>query len=356
MLLLFFFHGAQDALVFILILPGFAALSGAFIFVEIYRRYYRSEFQSKLILHIFYVGVLHGLIMIAVLLSQDLSFLLQSAFYHSDKALASWNLRSPGILLEGFGRLSIAQALTLICGIALLLPGEEKSRFHGNVKILFGSLVILFSIIISGKTGLVLFVVGLALFGWLIITGKRRLIASKSKKFVMVSVGLMVLFIFVIFSYNYNMGPMATPIWNGLEMLFSFKESGTFRTRSTDTLFERMYYSPDGWLSNLIGTGNYIQGSDVGFVCVLFGAGIIGIASVFAFYVHLGVKAFTVRKRNYMLAWIMVFFCLAMIIVNFKDFTLADMLGLSQIFSLCYVLLISSYQNRLSAGQLKPYL
>jgi hypothetical protein len=346
LLLLFLAHGARDDVVFYLVLPGFAAVSGAFIFVELYRRIYGNDFQYKLILHVFYVGVIHGLIMIAVLIDLDMAMLFQRVFAHSEKALASWVYRSPGILTEGFSRLSIVQTMTFICGMALLLSGGEKKLSYRYIEILFGSLIILVSTIISGKTGFILFCVGVVIFSWLVITGKREVVSGKSKRFMTIAVSSIVLFVVLLALYGINAGYADMAIGGGLEMFFNYQESGAVSTRSTDIILDRMYFAPDGWLNNLIGTGDYVQETDVGFVALLFGAGAIGIASVLLFYIYLGFRAYKARENNYMLSWIMVFFCLTVIIANFKDFTFDDMLGLTQVFSLCYVLLISTYPYR----------
>jgi hypothetical protein len=354
LMLLYIVHNAKDSLIFYVILPGFAAVSGAFVFVELYRRLYRVNFQYKLIIHIFYVGVLHGFIMIMVLVNINISLFILDTFYHSDKAIASWITRSPGILLEGFTKLSVVQTMTFICGISSLLSDRKKNR-HGYVRIFFGSLVILVSTIISGKTGFVLFCFGMVVFCWLIITRRRGLIGGKPKIYIMIKLNAIVLFVLVLLLFSSYDNSISGALRNGLEMFVSFQESGTFRTRTTDIIFKQMYYFPDRLATYLIGNGSYRQGisdhntpTDIGYVQILFGAGMIGIICSFAFYGYLAVKAYKIRRSNYMLASTMVFFCLIVFIVNFKDILLEDMLGFSQVFSICYVLLVLNYKKRVT--------
>lgn len=346
---LYLLHGRKDSTIFTLILPGFAAIAGALLFVRTYYALYKSRYLSTLLIHMFYVGVLHGLIIIAILVSANARAIAESLFFYSDKAVVSLLTlsSSSGILFEGYGILSITQAMTFVCGLVVMSVDYQLRGAVGTMKFVIGATVIFVSIVLSGRTGLLVFLVGLAVFGAVSMVARSSGESGRSRKFPML-VLVAVLSALTVYSVSFveELTGISNALRHGFELYFVYADEGRIGTASTDVLFGRMFHGVTDLVGLLFGTGNYLSDgsleSDVGYVKLLFGSGIVGIVAALGYYVHVGFVAYHERTSNRSIAFILTYLCCTMLVVNLKDFYIDNMQGQTQIFSLCFALLVTS--------------
>jgi hypothetical protein len=338
-LLLYMAHGANDSLGVQMYLLGFTVLSASSCYTTLYRRCYGASYQHTLLLHLYYVGVAHGLIMIASFLSPAVTEFLQAHFYHSEKALVAWQVRVPGVLFEGFSILSLAQAMTAICGMTLLFAASHSVVGQSRTKILSGLVIILISIMLSGRLGLIVFFVAI-LFLLMLNVGalqKKWFLGTAASVFIVV-VGL----IAGMFIYGAESEAFGGNVGHSLELIYNIMEYGEFRSRASDELLQNEYFLPTDLFSTIVGTGNFGRGdsyveSDVGYVIFIFGAGIIGLLASVGFYLVSGFQAYSARHELRTISQAVLTFVFVVFIVNFKDIIFFHLVGFSAIFYMSYL-------------------
>jgi hypothetical protein len=353
-ILLFIAHGLRDYFLMQTILPGFGALAGAFYFIKTYRRLYgHDHYQRTVMTHIFLVGIIHGLIIVLASVLPSFSSFLETYLYFSEKAIEVGYRKQSGILFEGFSILSVTQAMTYICGLALLFDQKHKSGRSSKLLIFVGVLVIFMSIILCARLGLLVFAIATLMFAWKIFVASRRIISGRTKLFLAGTVVVIIGVGVYLFNNSDNFQEIANSISYTFEMFYSLQEKGTFESRSTNIIFDEMYFLPESIVEQLVGTGNFGRSnageyiaSDIGYILIIFGAGYIGVLCVFLYYIYLGIRVLRAKHLRSPVAMALAFFCGMMIMVNFKDIILDHMLGLSQIFSLCYGLWLYSYADQ----------
>jgi hypothetical protein len=347
--LFFILHGAKDFLLVLTILPGFGALSGAFFFEKVYRKSYGDGYQKMIMSDIFLVGVIHGLIIILATTIPAVSGFLEAYFYYSEKAIDFGYKKQSGILFEGFSILSVTQAMTFICGLSILFDKDKKSGISKLIMFV-GIFIIFFSILLCARLGLLVFIVAMAFFTWKIFRADIRIIPRKTKLFLAYIILIIICGGVYLYFFSQDFQHLSDSLSYTFELFYSYRDNGSFETRTTNLLFDEMYFLPDTIFETIIGTGNFGRSndyisSDVGYILIIFGAGLFGVFSVFFFYVYLGYRSLKITKLNPMVSIALFLFCVMIIMVNFKDIILDHMLGLSQIFSVCYVMLIKLYSS-----------
>ena len=356
-LLLVSFHDSADPSIFSQVVPGLFAVSGAFVFVTLYRKLYPSNYSEKLIFHIFWVGVFHGLVIVGIIANAELKNFLEARLYYSEKALASLiDLnRSPGILFEGFGVLSITQSLTLNCGLAVSAFQRGKRSFGSEVLTIAGAALIVLSIFATVRVGLVVMLVNICVLIVALKLSKRSDVATVRLPNVLIGV-ILVTGSAIVFSVARveEADEYSNVIYQGLEWAINYFYEGELRTASTDYLFEHMYYGTETAAAAVFGTGDFLRNdTDVGYVALLFGVGIVGIISVFWYILSLMYISGKLRIDNELGAYVVFSLCVSILVANTKDFYVDNVQGFSQIFSLCYVLLMTSLPCRQSRAPLR---
>lgn len=350
LLILFLVHGANDASVFYLILPGFAATASAFIIVRWYSIVYGDSASQTILAHIFYVGAINGILIILQATSFEIESVFRSLFYYSDKAINNLIFRNnfSGILFEGFGVLSLTQAVTFICGIGSILNSKQHlpERHVDSFIFVMLSLIIFISTILTARLGVVIFILWYILFLFRTVAERSRLIAARKVRISLIYIIFPIFFAVALVFYLSTVEEYSSIIARGFEFYLNYSDNGTFNTSSTDVLLSRMYHLPEGFLSIVFGTGNYLTDqslveSDVGYIIMIYGSGFIGLISVIIFYYMVYRVAHKFRDIHLNIAFVVWALCVIMMIANLKDFYLDKPQGLTQIFCLCYVLLVT---------------
>ena len=321
------------------VLMGLLLFFSAYFIVNKYHMIYGHGFIDSITRHLFFFGLIHGLLILLVAFSYEFNEFLYQFISLSDKQEKS-NFgevavrRYSGLLPTGFSTLSVTHALLLVLGIFNLWVYKQKQTLT-NILIYASSFFILFiSILYIGRSGLILILSYLLFFFlyWVYVTIRTSKTSVKVIKYIGVSFSAGVLFSWAIDFEDYK-----DVIEASFEFAIRYAETGTLGTGSTDTVINSMLIFPSDAITLIFGNGNFGRGSnlissDLGFVYFVNGAGIFGTIIAFSFYFVLTYHAFKLRRLNYLLFLVFIIFILFLIPLNFKDLYFLAFNGYAKVF------------------------
>lgn len=258
----------------------------------LYIRRYGVNAGQEFVRSVFVSGVIHSIIMILVYFYQPFRNWLYSFVYLNEvgEHFIQTMQRSPGLTKAGGDGLSVLQAIAGSCGVYLFLAESGKNRRgFAHIWISLTTFLVLLSILLSARTGLMLFLTNLLLL--VVLTAKPlRSLGKLVLPMVTTIIGSFgVVYALIHTDYSVFLDRALLVFEVGLLDLDSI---GSVRILKT------MFFLPDHPISLLFGTGNFGRDpslayipSDVGYVRVLFGSGIVGVLLLLSFYGVLGLAA-----------------------------------------------------------------
>lgn len=282
-----------------------------------------EELILALIKAIYGIGVIHALIMIAVFLSEGLQDWLYSIVYINEvgKEFLELAYRSPGLTTAGGDGLSVFQSVALVLGLYVFLNNRDRVGLFKTLFYFISFLILIVSIFLSGRTGLVVFALGCVL----IILNRPLLSARINTVFVFrVCISVFCLMFLVFFLYFLLQDSPYVRLFNRVfELFLNYLNKGEITTSSTTDL-ANMFFLPTSELQLIIGDGNFGRSenldflhTDVGYVRILFGGGIIGFLCLFIPVISISViYFFTIKSRSY--KFLLIFCLLMFVVVNLK--------------------------------------
>ncbi len=263
--------------------------------VRLYWKKNGDEASEVLFIHIYWFGLFNVLTVYATILwkpAEGFALLVLDLPQH-----AEWWLS---------GQRSFDWAIGGGDGLAPLLAALFAMVLFGPARLLLlrsrlvsGSIIFGAGILTSMSAQLLMIFV---LVYWLVILRQ----CLNWKVFVFFVLCMLFLFVAVIrwnseFSIGINHVDLA--VRRNLEWLWSIVESGTLETKSTTTIVNDMYFLPDGVSHVLFGDGNFGRNpllpyipSDVGYVRIWHGSGIVGIGLFLAYILwHLVMGVYMLR-------------------------------------------------------------
>jgi hypothetical protein len=313
---------------------GFVLFFSCYYFVKLYRKIYKYRFHEKMLNDLYLVGLAHAFIVVATFLYPSIKSVIYEFIWVTPKATKyllgeASGYRFSGIVQSGFSFLSTTHALFFVLGI-INFKLKSNPSFLRIGKYIFYQLIIFLSILLIGRTGLLLLIVFYSvysLFG--IFKYLKRLLISKKllKTLVVLFLVTMTLFSMIDFSY-YQM-----QLNFAFEVYYYFLETGRIGSTSTDILLQKEYFLPSNLLEILVGTGNYAVASDSGWVRFIYGSGMVGIIIAYAIYYFSAFYAYKYFRAMPLLAIFIMFYFVILIPLNLKDVYFYAM-GSTQIFFL----------------------
>jgi hypothetical protein len=291
-IILYFSHGLVDISWIIQILFGFIELFAAFFIGDLYIKIYKSEALNKLLVHLFYVGIIHSILMLIIFISPAFRNLFYSFIVLSELAYTSTfrldnQTRFSGLLNSGFGSLSVLNAITFLLGLYSYIV---SNKINLN-KFISGSLLLFISSILSGRLGIIVMLIVL-LFFYVLPTLNISIFKRKVKLFLFL-IPTILFFLILLNNYFPEKSQFA------FEAYFKYLESGTFDNSSELILSERL--DPNfSYLQLLFGTGNYkIDYADSGYIIMMNGGGIVGSIISYSFLLSIfSLKYFKLRSQE----------------------------------------------------------
>jgi|HigsolmetaAR203D_1030402.scaffolds.fasta_scaffold03170_4 hypothetical protein len=340
----------RDALMLKTTIWAFAIFFGSFWIVCVYRDHYGERFVSRLMWHVFLVGTLHGAIMITAFLFSDFrEWLYQYIWLNEEgRKFVEFNFRSPGLTSSGGAKLSVFQALAMMCGLVQSADVVRSAR--RLILLLMACLILIGSIVLSGRTGLIVLALGI-----MFLTLRRifRLVSGASVllRNVLTIGAIGTLVVAGIVSLELNQYQRV--LFRALEFYYSWQETGRLGTASTDVIFSRMYFWPEDMLSLMLGTSNFGRGeelpyieSDVGYVRFVFGAGIVGTIIAFSHFAVIGWHVLVDRMSPRNLKAMIGFMLSILVLVNFKELLFVDIHGWTQLVFLLFCAFVVHRQEQ----------
>lgn len=295
----------------------------------LYIRTYPGRWAQVIVAHLFWAIVAHAGVIILMYFNPGVRAtvyaMAQTTRYVNDNTPIALGYRIPG-LTYGLSQTSVVQMFAL-----LLLPGVIQASRPGIVRragLLVGVAAVLFSMFVTGRSGLLLAGL-LAPVAWYAsrrrmptkrnALGTIRAVATGAIALGIVSAGVIVAMRSLpeyFFSYSLM---RAGEIWLALT---ASQESGTVNALS------HMYFLPSNPLVLLFGSSSFGRGesaiiaSDVGFVRIVFAAGLVGSVLIVLPFLAGGRAALRVRRIDPHLAWCTLLALGASVLLHFKEVAL----------------------------------
>ncbi len=310
-----------------------------------YRRQYGADAIYVILEHVYWATFIHGFIMILQYIDSDMAhFIYTLSGYHRWKSY-----RVTGLTIS-------YNTLTLVQGFGLLVGIVMQDHFRGRaIRSLFpmSMVVLLLSMLLAGRTAMYLMLAFAAialLIGWRKILLNRRFIRIAVTSCALLLVLRQVVSDSVIYRFNtLTLQPLISPIESFLR---DKTMAGTYAARSLDIIRNEMYFLPEDqatlWFgSSVSGRGSVYISSDVGYVLMVFGIGIVGTAAVVAFYIYMLVVGVKWRRYDPWISFLMVAFTASVLVLNLKEQTLLT----RHAFTISMLMLCSWYLKRSNAQQ-----
>lgn len=325
-------HGFVDSSWLKQVLMGFIEFFAAFLIGCTYVKFYGNEALKKVIVHLFYVGVTHSILMLIIFISPTFrdvfyNFIILSELAFNSTFRLDNQTRFSGLLNTGFGSLSVLNAIMFLMGLYSYLVINKISLF----KFIFGSMLLLVSSVLSGRLGIVVMLISLLFL--LILPSFKISIFKRKINFILLLLPLIFIFVTLLNVYFPDKAQFA------FETYFKYIETGRFDNSTESILSEKL--NPDlSFFETFLGTGLYnIDYADSGYIMMINGGGILGALVSYSFFLSLFVlKEFSIKsidKYNYLLI-ILVFI---IIFINYKNLYF---FGYNDVFQIYFIITITA--------------
>ncbi|WP_368193338.1 hypothetical protein [Aeromonas sp. s8] len=347
-----FSFGNPDFYVINLIFRGLLFIIAGYALSMLYFYLYGQRFEMKLLSNIFYIGVVNSSIAVLALISRDFSLALYRFIEISDNAKIhlEQGYRATGLFYSGVSTLSLFNAVIFFIGILIFFgkshqdnPQEVFYKSSNRTILALITLTIVFiSTCVAGRLGLMLIlltVISVVFFPGHIIYKKRLL------RYFILSGLFVSLFLFFYYErIEYILR------W-AFELVFNWLSSNEFSSKSSDLLFDTMYFLPEREIDIFFGTGTFGRGdgakyidSDVGYVLMIFYGGVTSIAVLMFVYAKILYDAFSSGKS--LVKIVVIYTLLVIFLANFKDVYLYGLNGINQLLFILSGALVIQYKNK----------
>ncbi|KMQ51301.1 hypothetical protein CHISP_1784 [Chitinispirillum alkaliphilum] len=324
-------NGVLDTNMQLVYINGFSTILSSYAIAHLYFEKYKEEAAQYIIYGVFVSGVVHAIIMALAFFSDPFRTVLYSFVALSETGASFYRrgIRSPGLTSSGSDGLSVFQASTMVFGIVYLFTTNRKKTEIGRMLI-YGTtfIVLLLSLFLSARTGLVVLIFGIVLFIIYKVFIPKIAIRKKTIQKVWLLTCLCAFLVPMLIHLIMN-SPYHRMAYRAFELYYNYTETGDVYTTSTNSLKE-MFFLPENKNHLLFGDGNfgrdsnlpYIR-SDVGYVRSIYGAGIIGTVFMYMWILYIMIMALKYWQTSPRLAFLLVFLVLTILLFNIKVFHFA---------------------------------
>lgn len=289
----------------------FIYLAARFYYQEYSKLYneHASEYLIKNFINTIYINSLISLLCIFIVPFRDIFY----SYIGINELVYSYRIqtRFSGFIFTGFSFLSTTNAFAAIIILVFIFDNKENV-FFGFFKLL----IILIHIIFVGRTGIIIFALGIIFYLFFSINKKDR---RQVKRFRILIITFIPIILLVVFFFLDLELIVSTLNW-AFEFFLNFAKSGEFSSSSTDELLAHHIIFPATSLNLLFGNGlfsrDYVP-SDIGYIQVLMGGGLIILFTCFSLYLISMISFFISNKTIY--SFCLFFISISLLIVNFKD-------------------------------------
>jgi len=303
-----------------------------FTIVKLYKQYYKNLFLEAIFKHLYFAILIVMFTVLIMFLSPNVrDFLLPLLdMKMADMLAVKHGIRYIDISVGAGTTLSLVFFVGFVLSIHLLKEKIIHNIFYSIMPYLF-----IFASLLVGRTGFILII----LYGIYILLSNSIISLKITKLQIYNLIALLLitsLLVYILSEYTFIIEKILP--W-ALEFVFSYFESGTIATASTNNLMNDHYHFNFEALEFVFGKNDFTASTDVGYLILLYTNGLVGLITVIAWYFILYKKAsynrsFPNTLSSFQKLPLLLFTII--VIVNFKELVFTNSRGLFLI-----VLLIS---------------
>jgi len=322
-------------------------IPASFFIIEMYKKSYSGDYIVKIQGDIVLSIVAHGLIVLSAIIFPEFLDLLLATFEYSEKTYINvlHGHRFPGLLYEGHDGLALVAVFAFIINYRLVSYYSIASPVGKYIIAGVFYLVIIISSMFAARIGFFIISVGVV---YAIINFREGVNA----------VILSILGVIILTAY-YNLSAYNDIVFllSNLRDVFSVYAGGAGEIDSVSNLREHVFFS-SSFSDIIFGTGDFLQGhghrsSDIGYIIVLNGLGVVGMMLVFMPYYIVILERFILNGGfNFKLYPPLVPLIIILLLVNFKNFSIDKSFGVSQVF---YLILSLYFYNLAINNNVRKY-
>lgn len=328
----YFLHGFVDLSWIIQILMGFIEFFAAIFIGNLYIKVYNDEALNKITIHLFYVGVVHSILMLIIFISPAFrnffyNFIKLSELAYTSTFRLDDQTRFSGLLNSGFGSLSVLNAVMFLMGLYSYMVSNKITL----TKFLIGSLLLFISSILSGRLGIIVMLIELVFF--YVIPTLRISILKRKLKLLIILIPIVFIFIILLNYYFPEKAQFA------FETYFKYIDSGKF-DKSTESILSETLNPSLSFMEMIFGTGKYtIDYADSGYIMMINGGGIIGAFVSYSFLFPIfSLKHFNKRSQE-KFKYVLLLFIFIIFFINYKNLYF---FGYNDIFQIYFIITCTS--------------
>lgn len=327
---------------------GVFMLMAAYALAKICASFVYKDLISYFIKAVYSVTIIHALIMILVFFIRPLGDILYRFVVLGVKGriFLETMTRSPGLTSGGGDSLSVIQSIGLCFGIYYFYEIERNKSYFNALKYFAGFTCLIISILLSARSGLIVLAFFLLFFSF-----KRFihiLVNASFKKSIFYKTIFITISLFAVLTTSFNLlmqSKYSRFANRSFEVFINYSQQGQLRTSSTDDL-GTMYFLPESTSHFIFGDGNFgrspglpVIRSDVGYVRVIFGVGVLGLGF---FYAPLFFPVLLLRRDNLLQNhgyFLLLFIFIVILIINFKVFHFFQFKESFKVYAMLFALL-----------------
>lgn len=257
----------------------------------------------KLVEIIYYILVAHALLMCFQFVFPDFRDFFYQFTFAKDQLEYNKMFRMAGLTGAGGAQTSFVQGLGCLLGWFLLFFRNYSAKY----LVIIGNILLITSIILSGRTGLIVVVLGFLLFSMLkillLFTQRQKKIKGNPLYICIIMVPFFVVdYLPDYLGDNYNF--LETAFNRTFKTFSDYSETGSLQDDTLIALAD-MVILPDETSHLLLGKSSYLEGNtyysiftDIGYFRLIWGYGLFGLLIHVAFYFLLLYKVLSIKRSN----------------------------------------------------------
>ena len=277
---------------------AFINFLGAIGLVGLLQIFTDKHFPDKILYYVFISISIHAILIFTMYISDPFRELIYKLTGTTKYAFVNLNtpflsgFRIPG-LTYGLAQTSVLQMFGLIIAPCIYHEFKYKTIFWVFV------ILLIFSILLTGRIGLI--------YGIIFVPLTLILISSKNKRMFLISLKFIIIFIILFFVVTKNVLPLPNKFYSyniwWISQIFDVVRN--YHDSKLIKMYLDMYFIPEDFLTFMIGRGitgrgegGYIP-SDSGYVLLLFSGGVIGMFLMISIYIIIflyGILTFRIHK------------------------------------------------------------
>jgi len=328
---------------------------GIYSLVLLYIDKYGVQYINKILAHVYYSIAIHALIMVYQFIDPSFRNFIYS-FTTAKYVLESNQLyRMAGLSGGGGAMISVFQSMGLLI-LPFLIKTEKK--FFKKIIIIIFSMVIILSIILSGRSGMVTFAIFLPIIGIYFFIQSNILIKLKYLAIYFFSI-IVIVFSFIWIYQNMldELDPYAKRAFERtFESVITYSQTNKVQDQTVSAL-QNMLVLPDSPLQFFFGELHYLGGyrgvqSDIGYIRYIYGYGVFGSILNYAFYIYALIYLYRNRKAYKDFSFLTSILLLTIMFFQMKEIFIFTKTGFSitSLMLIAYIMYLKTDRGRYRYG------